>query len=47
NDFLVLQNAFNQPSSSPSYNLGADNDLNGVVDFNDFLILQNQFNHTV
>ena len=43
NDFLVLQNNFNQPG------IFAQGDFNydGTVNFNDFLVLQNNFNQSV
>ncbi|MDB5326130.1 MAG: hypothetical protein JWM57_1699, partial [Phycisphaerales bacterium] len=43
NDFLALQNGFNQPGAF------SDGDFNydGLVDFNDFLALQNNFGQSV
>ncbi|MDB5325597.1 MAG: autotransporter-associated beta strand repeat family protein [Phycisphaerales bacterium] len=43
NDFLVLQNNFNQPGIF----VQGDFNYDGVVNFNDFLVLQNNFNQSV
>ena len=43
NDFLVLQNNFNQPGVFSQ----GDFNYSGSVDFNDFLVLQNNFNQSV
>ena len=44
NDFLALQNGFNQIGRGFA---GGDFDYSGTTDFNDFLSLQNNFNQTV
>ena len=43
NDFLVLQNHFNQPGTFDQ----GDFNYDGTVNFNDFLILQNHFGQTL
>jgi hypothetical protein len=43
NDFLALQNGYNQPGDWAH----GDFDYSGTIDFNDYLILQNSYGHTL